>query len=112
LQAARIHCVSVMESDWKKFHQMVPQLRERYVAEQNSRLARLLSAPDKTETGRFWEVEEEVRKIARTLRECLDGHSRSSMASYMHLMRAAGMLKKEDLADCSEELQKQIFIER
>lgn len=98
-----------MESDWKKFRAMVPRLRERFLAERNAHLASLLSDPTKSETERFWDTEAEMRKIARTLCECLDGHSRSNMTLFMHLMRAAGMLKQEDLAEFSEELQNQIF---
>lgn len=101
-----------MESDWKKFREMVPRLRERFLAESNARLAKLLGDPKKTETERFWDAEDEARKIAQTLRDCLDGHSRSKMTHHMHLMRSAGMLKREDLADFSEELQRQIFDER
>jgi hypothetical protein len=69
----------------------------------------LLADTKKTETDRFWELEEEARKIARALRDCLDGHSRSKMRYFMHLMRYAGILKREDLTEFSEQLQEQIF---
>ena len=98
-----------MESDWKKFSAMIPKLRERYLAERNPRIAHLLADPKKNETERFWDAAEEIRKEAKILRECLDDHSRSRMWLAMITMRAAGMLKKEDLAGFSEELQKQVF---
>jgi len=98
-----------MESDWKKFRDMVPKLRERYLAERNARILRNLTDPKKTETERFWDAMDEMEKEARTLRKCLDGHSRSKMWLYMDIMRRAGMLKRGDLADFSEELQKQVF---
>lgn len=101
-----------MESDWKKFSAMIPALRERYLAEQNARIVRLLADPRKTETERFWDAEQEVRKQAKTLRACLDDISRSRMSLTLLTMRGAGMLKKEDLAGFSEELQKQVFDER
>lgn len=90
-----------MESDWRKFRAIVPDLRERYVADRNARIRCLLDDPSKTETERFWDTFEEMRKEAKVLTSCLDGHSRSKMWFYMILMRNAGMLKQEDLASFS-----------
>ena len=98
-----------MESDWKKFSAMLPVWRDRYLAERNTRIASLLAAPGKTDTERFWDAEEAVRKEAKTLRVCFGNFSRSSMKLTLFQMRNAGMLKKEDLADFSAELQSQIF---
>lgn len=100
-----------MESDWKKFSALVPEMRERYITEQNLRIRRLLDAPGKTETERFWDTYEEMEKEAKTLHWCLDGHSRSKMWLFMLSMRKVGMLKKEDLVGFSTELQNQIFPE-
>jgi len=99
----------MIESDWKKFSAMVPMLRERYLATQNARIARMLTDPKKNETGRFWDAMDEMKREAETLRTCLDGHSRSEMIFYLVLMRKVGMVTKEDLADFSEDLQKQVF---
>jgi len=96
------------EADWRRFRDMVPKLRERYLAERNPKIAALLSDPKKNETERFWNAMEEMEKEAKTLRHCLDGHSRSKMWIYMLSMIGAGMLKKEDLAEFSEDLQKEI----
>lgn len=96
------------ESDWKKFRAMVPMLRERYLAERNGRISALLTSPKKTETERFWAAMEEMEKEAKVLRHCLDGHSRSQMWISMLSMIHAGMMKKEDLAGFSEELQRSI----
>ncbi len=97
-----------MESDWKKFRAMVPNLRERYVAACNARLLTLLTQPQKTPTERFWETLEEMKCEAKILETCLDGHSRSSMQSYLNLMILNGMLKREDAAVFSPELQQQL----
>lgn len=100
---------AVIESDWKKYRAMLPVLRERYLAGRNAAIVRTLTKPNKTETERFWDAEEQVRKEAKTLQRCLDGLSRSNMHFLLWEMRAAGMLQREDLADFSAELQKQIF---
>ena len=94
-----------MESDWKKFRAMVPELRERYLAKRNARIAGMLTASGKDETDRFWSAMEEMEKEAMILRRCLDGHSRSKMFHYIIAMFDAGMMTKEDLLEFSQELQ-------
>lgn len=84
----------MVETDWKKFSAMIPMLRERYLAQQNARVAGILSDPKKNETERFWDAMHLMQKESKPLRWCLDDHSRSKMASAMLSMRAAGMLKK------------------
>ena len=98
-----------MESDWRKFRDMVPQLRERYLAERNARIARIFADPKKNETERFWDAEALIRKEAITLRRALDDIRRSTMWLRLSEMRAAGILKRGDLAAFSEELQNQVF---
>eukprot|EP01012_Entosiphon_sulcatum_P067751 TRINITY_DN9755_c0_g3_i3.p2 TRINITY_DN9755_c0_g3~~TRINITY_DN9755_c0_g3_i3.p2 ORF type:complete len:107 (+),score=16.51 TRINITY_DN9755_c0_g3_i3:369-689(+) len=97
-----------MESDWKKFSAMVPILRERYLSERNARIVRVLADPKKNETERFWDAMEVMEKEAKTLRLCLDGHSRSKMWLFILTMIRTGMLMKEDLAGFSEELQNKV----
>ena len=96
------------EADWKRFKVMVPILRERYLAARNGPIAALLTDPKKNETERFWAAMEEMEKEAKVLRYCLDGHTRSRMWEYMLSMIHAGMLKKEDLAQFSDELQQEL----
>ena len=98
-----------MESDWKRFSAMLPVWRERYLAERNPSIARALTNPKKTETERFWDAEEQIRKDAKTLHRCLDDLRRSTMLERLWAMRTAGMIKREDLTDFSPELQKQVF---
>ncbi len=95
-----------MESDWRKFREMVPMLRERYLIERNARIVRILTHPKKNETERFWDALEVMKKEAKILQQCLDGHSRSSMWLFMTAMLRVGMLKKEDLSQFSDELQR------
>jgi hypothetical protein len=94
-----------MESDWRKFRDMVPMLRERYLAEHNARIAAMLADPQKNGTDRFWEAMEEMERQAKVLRQCLDGHSRSKMWLYVMLMVRHRMLRKEDLEGFSDELR-------
>jgi len=97
-----------MESDWRKFSDMVPKLRERYLAERNARIIRMLTNPEKSETERFWDAMKEMEREAKVLRQCLDGHSRSKMWLYILTMIRVGMLRKEDMEAFSEELQKEV----
>ena len=98
-----------MESDWKKFSATLPIWRERYLAERNAHIARIITDSKKSETDRFWDAEEQIQKEVKTLRRCLDDISRSKMWLRLMAMRAAGMIRREDLAEFSEELQKQVF---
>jgi hypothetical protein len=69
----------------------------------------MLKHPKKTETERFWDAEKAIQKQAKTLQRCLDNLSRSKMWERLMDMRAAGMIRREDLADFSAELQRQVF---
>ena len=99
------------EPDWKKFRAMLPVWRERYLADRNRRIAAVLSDARKNETERFWAAEKLIGKEARTLQRCLDDIRRSRMWERLLEMRAAGMIRREDLADFSQELQDQVFYE-
>ena len=102
----------VKESDWKKYSARLPMWRERYLAKQNARIARVLADPKKNHSERFWDALEEMEKEAKTLRACLDRHSRSNMMLSLLSMRAVGMINAEDLADFSEELQELVLQDR
>jgi len=98
-----------MEKDWKTFKKIVPILRERYLKEKNNKIKKLLETEGKSEADRFWEAREEIEKERKILINCLDEHPRSKLIYHMILMYNCGMLKKEDLKDFSDELQKQII---
>jgi len=98
-----------MESDWKKLGKMLPVWRERYLTDHNARIVRILTDPKKTETERFWDAKKQMQKDARTLEQCLDDMRRSTMLVRLWTMRKAGMIKREDLADFSQELQDDVF---
>jgi hypothetical protein len=99
------------ESDWKKFRAILPVWRERYLTERNSRIAAVLTDAKKTGTERFWDAEKLIEKEARILQRCLDDIRRSRMWERLAEMRAAGMIRRDDLADFSQELQDQVFYE-
>ena len=99
------------ESDWKKFRAMLPVWRERYLAERNRQISAGLSDAKMTETERFWEAEKLIGNEARILHRCLDDIRRSRMWERLAEMRAAGMIRREDLVEFSEELQKQVYFE-
>lgn len=98
----------MQEADWKVFKGLIPGLRERYLRKRNEALIALLSAPGKTETERFWDTEEGIRRQAKILRDCLDHHSRSQAYFSMLLMKRHGMLEESDLASISDELREKL----
>ncbi|MFZ4776665.1 MAG: hypothetical protein ACOYM3_14940 [Terrimicrobiaceae bacterium] len=93
------------ESDWKAFLSLVPVLRERYLKKINAELKGLLDAPGLSATERFWNAHQKVTEEASILKQCLDGHRRSRMISFIHEMLACGLMDIGDLTVFSEELQ-------
>lgn len=96
------------EADWKTFRRLIPELRERYLARRNREIAALLAAPQKTETERFWDAEEEIQRQERILRACLDDIRRSRLLEMLFLMRRHGMLLDADLEHFSTEIQEHL----
>lgn len=84
---------------------MISKLRERHLSRHNARVARILTDARKSETDRFWDAMDEMEKEAKILRQCLDGHSRSKLGSYMEVMIRDGLLTREDLGQFSTETQ-------
>jgi len=98
----------VNENDWKIFRDMAPVIRERYLSKKNQELLDMLGDEQQSHTERFWDVEERTKEIAKILRACLDGHSRSKMDLFMMVMLSHGMLTDDDLDKYSEELREQL----
>lgn len=99
----------IKESDWKKFQSIITKVRDRYLAEQNAKMMKILADPERTETDRFWETFKQMKVISKDLTECLDDHSRSRMEIFMRRMLRVRMLNKEDLVGFSDELQNRLL---
>jgi hypothetical protein len=99
-----------LESDWKTFRKRVPEWRERYLAGQNQQIAALFADGEKTPTAQFWEAEKKIKAVARTLVDCLDGHSRSNMEMYLCLMVRHKMIGADDLEEFSGEIKERILL--
>ena len=93
------------ESDWKRFRSLIPMVRERYLAEQNAMLLKILTDPNRSETERFWDAFNRGKEVREILTDCLDGHSKSKMVLYIRLMLRARMMCQDDLVSFSDELQ-------
>ncbi|MEW6667922.1 MAG: hypothetical protein AB1512_22150 [Thermodesulfobacteriota bacterium] len=93
------------ESDWKTFRKRVPEWRERYLLNKNQEIIGILSDENKTPTERFWDAKNIMKKEAKTLVDCLDGHSRSKMEWYLRLMHRHGLIHDSDLQEFSEALR-------
>lgn len=52
--------------------------------------------------------EERTKEIAKVLRECLDGHTRSKMEFFMRLMIGHGMMTENDISEFSEEVRERL----
>lgn len=98
-----------MESDWQTMRKRIPEWRENYLAKKNGEIAAALLAENKTPTERFWDAKDKMDKEARILRDCLDGHSRSSMQRDLCLMYRYGLIGDADLEGFSEGLRESVM---
>lgn len=98
-----------LESDWKTFRKCVPEWRERYLEEQNRRIAVLFANGEKTPTEQFWEAEKEIKAVARILVDCLDGHTRSNMEMHLCQIYRHKMIGVDDLKEFSGEMKERIL---
>ncbi len=90
------------ESDWKRFRRIVPELRERYLRRRNSELSAILGDESSTATDQFWAASERIEETGKILRACFDGHTRSTMMSFLMMMYRHQMLTEDDLDGFSE----------
>lgn len=97
------------EKDWKAFRSLAPVLRERYLRAKNEELATILDDDERSPTEKFWELEERVGEIAKALRACLDGHSRTRMRLFMFQMFDVGMMTVQDLDGFSDDLRRRMI---
>lgn len=87
---------------------MLPELRERYLAERNQTFITLLKSDERTPTEQFWDTLEAMKKEAKILQDCLNGYSKSSMDIHILLMLRYGLIKEENLDAFSDELREWI----
>jgi len=95
----------IEESDWKNYRSIVSGLRERYLCARNKELISILTRQSNTPTENFWDANERMEEIERTLRVCLDDHRRSRMLWNLVLMYQHQMITDDDLNGFSEEVR-------
>ena len=91
--------------DWKIFQEMLPDLRDRYLAEQNQTFMTILNSKERTPTEQFWDTYNAMKEQGKILRDCLDGFSKSKMDMHILLMLRYGIIKEEDLEVFGKELR-------
>lgn len=72
----------------------------------NSEIMAILNGTKGAPTERFWRAEERIKKEAKILRDCLDGHTKSTMTLCLGMMIRYGLIKTSDLDQFSESLRK------
>ena len=93
------------ESDWKRFRDSLDKWRERYLKKKNAEMRDIIEDKGLSETEKFWNIVKFQKAESKILRDCLDGFSRSNMGLHMALMKNAGMIRQEDIAEFSKDLQ-------
>jgi hypothetical protein len=78
----------------------------------NSHIIAVLSNSEGTPTDLFWNAKSRIDEEAEKLINCLDGHSRSKMNSFLALMLQYGFIEQSDVTEFSEELQKRLRVSK
>ena len=97
------------KADWKKFEEIIPELRERYLEKKNLEIGEILKNEGKSPTENFWATEKGIRKVSRILQDCLDGYSKARMKERILIMYHEGMFLEEDIKNFSPELQEEFL---
>lgn len=97
------------KADWKKFEEIIPELREKYLRKKNLEIGEILKNEENSPTENFWETEKRIKKVSRSLQNCLDGYSKAQMKERIFMMVNEGMLLEEDLKNFSPELQEEFL---
>jgi hypothetical protein len=97
------------KADWKKFEEIIPELREKYLKKKNHEIRNILNNGRKSSTENFWAAEKKIQKVVRILEECLDGYSKARMKERILIMYHEGMFLEEDIQHFSEELQEEFL---
>jgi hypothetical protein len=97
------------KADWKKFEEIIPELRERYLRKKNLEIQNILNREGRSSTENFWAAEKRIGKVSRILQECLDGYSKAGMKERILIMYHETMFLEEDIQHFSEELQEEFL---
>lgn len=98
----------IEKSDWVRFTEMLPAIRERYLAGKNDELAAMLLSEGPSPSEKFRKAEEFIQREGKILKLCLGGQSRARQTMFMALMYRYHMLSDHDLDLFSETLAKQV----
>ena len=96
------------KADWKKFQEILPALRERYLKKTNAEIRAILENQNMSPTECFWAAAERVRQESKILHDCLDGYSKGWMIERILLLQRYNMFIDEDFNHFSPELQEEI----
>ena len=96
------------ESDWKKFKDLIPLMRDRFLLRKNEELIAVLSQEGKTPTEIFWETKERLDEYEKIIYQCFRYQSRSDMWLAVLSMRTYCLMLDEDLEQFSEPLRQDI----
>ena len=98
----------IQESDWKVFKELHPVALERYFMRAVAGMQRKLGNARLTNRERFWEVVEQAREDQKEVRETFDDYRRSTAVIHLMIMRREGLIKEEEMARFSEDLQERM----
>lgn len=93
------------ESDWKAYKEIFGHVQARFLEEVNQELIHLLANSDVAPGDRFQAADAKIKSTRKLLQHCFGAYSRSEMVLSLVAMQANRMLREEEIAVFSEEVQ-------
>lgn len=99
--------MEISKRDWKLYREKIADWQENYMDRLNQKYIALLSSNDGNPSDRFWKLEERIKKDRRYPGVTIELRKSSAFFDIADLVRLK-VIKYEDLADFSAELQEAV----
>lgn len=99
--------MEISKSDWKLYREKIAGWQENYMACLNKEYIVLLSADDKNESEKFWELEKKIKSDRRHPGVSIEIEKSNAIFDLVELIRL-DVITYDDLADFSENLKQAV----
>lgn len=99
--------MEISKSDWKLYREKIIGWQENYMARLNKEYIDLLSANDKNESDKFWELEKRIKNDRQHPGVIIEMRKSNALFDIARLI-GLGVITYDDLVDFSNDLQQAV----
>lgn len=99
--------MEISKSDWKLYREKIIGWQENYMARLNKEYIDLLSANDKSESDKFWELEKRIKNDRQHPGVIIEMRKSNALFDIARLI-GLGVITYDDLVDFSNDLQQAV----